>query len=233
MQSLGWCMWFVGVVVCEANTLILRWLKSNSSRVLTIYLSPIHTQVIGESPSFWRKQLPVELFAEACKDIMLGKCHFKYRIICLYRVFAPNYQVSQFEYFKNQMDLLTENCSDKSITTIILGDFNLDENQCNNSQYSHSRYYDLLQSKFNELNLIQIIKFNTWSRLVGNTWKESCLDHIYTNDYSAVSNINTLIQIMGDHKIITANIGDFKSVPKISYRRSWKNYTKESLNELS
>ena len=36
---------------------------------------------------------------------------------------------------------------------------------------------------------------------------------------------------MGDHKIITANIGDFKSVPKISYGRSWKNYTKESLNE--
>ena len=46
---------------------------------------------------------------------------------------------------------------------------NLNENQKNNSQYSHHRYYDLLQSKFNDINLIQIVKFNTWSRLVENT----------------------------------------------------------------
>ena len=38
---------------------------------------------------------------------------------------------------------------------------------------------------------------------------------------------------MGDHKIITANFGDIITPAKISYRRSWKNYTKESLiNQL-
>ena len=36
---------------------------------------------------------------------------------------------------------------------------------------------------------------------------------------------------MGDHKIITATIGAFVSAPKITFRRSWKNYSKEKLNE--
>ena len=62
---------------------------------------------------------------------------------------------------------------------------------------THHRYFDLLQDKFNELNMIQLIKFNTWSRLVGNgavgnILKESCLDHLYTNNSSLISNINSI-----------------------------------------
>ena len=82
------------------------------------------------------------------------------------------------------MDILSETGAEDSTVSIIMGDFNLDEKQKNNTQYSHHRYYDLLQEKFNELNMIQLIKFNTWSRLVGNTLKESCLDHLYTNNSS-------------------------------------------------
>ena len=41
---------------------------------------------------------------------------------------------------------------------------------------------------------------------------------------------------MGDHKIITAYLGDLKPKPKITKRRSWKNYSKvvllEQLNEV-
>ena len=119
----------------------------------------------------------------------------KYRILCLYRVFSPNNQISQYTYFKNQMDMITETCADKTKISIIMGDFNLDENQRNNSQYSHHRYYNLLQDRFSELNMIQLIKFNTWSRLVGNTLKESCLDHIYTNDSTSITNINNITPI--------------------------------------
>ena len=111
----------------------------------------------------------------------------KYRIHCLYRVFQPNNQDTQYGYFKSQMDILSETGAEDSTVSIIMGDFNLDEKQKNNTQYSHHRYYDLLQEKFNELNMIQLIKFNTWSRLVGNgavgnILKESCLDHLYTNN---------------------------------------------------
>ena len=37
---------------------------------------------------------------------------------------------------------------------------------------------------------------------------------------------------MGDHKIITADIGEQKPQPKLSIRRSWKNYSKAKLLEL-
>ena len=63
------------------------------------------------------------------------------------------------------------------LVSIIMGDFNLDENHKNNTQYSHHRYYDLLNDRFIDLNMIQLVNFNTWSRLVGNTLKESRLDH--------------------------------------------------------
>ena len=156
----------------------------------------------------------------------------EYRIICLYRVFSPNNQTTQYDYFKNQMEIIANSCNDASKKSIILGDFNLDENKKNCSQYSHSRYYDLLQNNFNELNLIQLIKFNTWSRLVGTDWKESCLDHIYTNDASLISNIYSVSPLMGDHKIIIANLGGIKPKPKTSERRSWKNYSKAGLLEM-
>ena len=127
------------------------------------------------------------------------------------------------------MEILTRSCADKSYVSITMGDFNLDENKKNNTNYSHSRYFDLLQDKFNELSMIQLIKFNTWSRLVGNTWKELCLDHIYINDSTSITNISTIKPIMGDHKIITASLGVKKPKPKITERRSWKNYTKPGL----
>ena len=37
---------------------------------------------------------------------------------------------------------------------------------------------------------------------------------------------------MGDHKIITATLGETKPQPKITERRSWKNYSKTGLLEL-
>ena len=144
------------------------------------------------------------------------KLQQNYRILGLYRTFNPNNQISEYDYFKSQIDIITDSCADHSITSIVMGDFNLNENQKNNSQYSHHRYYDLLQSKFNDINLIQIVKFNTWSRLVENTWKESCLDHIYTNDTTSMININSNTPLMGDHKIITATLGDTKPTPKIT-----------------
>ena len=37
------------------------------------------------------------------------------------------------------MDVITKNCADKFYISIIMGDFNLDENQKNYTQYSHHR----------------------------------------------------------------------------------------------
>ena len=42
-------------------------------------------------------------------------------------------------------------------------------------------------------------------------------------------NIMTITPLMGDHKIITANLSDIKPQPKVTERRSRKNYSKSSL----
>ena len=82
------------------------------------------------------------------------------------------------------------------------------------------------------MNLIQLIKFNTWSRLVGNNWKESRIDHLYSNNSAAINDVNSITPIMGDHKIIMATLGELKPIPKITERRNWKNYSKSLLIEL-
>ena len=84
-------------------------------------------------------------------DIKLSK---NYRIIGLYRTFTPNNGTSEYNYFKNQMDIITNSSTEPSTNLIVIGDFNLDDNQKNNSQYSHCRYNDLLQSTFNDINLL-------------------------------------------------------------------------------
>ena len=62
------------------------------------------------------------------------------------------------------------------------------------------------------------------------------VDHIYTNDTTSMTNINSNTPLMGDHKIITATLGDTKPTPKITEKWNWKNYSKslliESLNDV-
>ena len=49
---------------------------------------------------------------------------------------------------------------------------------------------------------------------------------------TTISEINSITPLMGDHKIITATLGETKPQPKITERRSWKNYSKTGLLEL-
>ena len=95
--------------------------------------------------------------------------------------YSPAFGCSSWlKYTKNKVLILAQWTAKFSVCNHINNNWRLQSwwkpKNCN--QYSHHRYYDLLQSKFNELNLIQLIKFNTWSRLVGTVWKESCLDHL-------------------------------------------------------
>ena len=50
-------------------------------------------------------------------DLQLTK---KYRVIGLYRTFNPNDQTTEFNYFKNQMEIISESCSDTSIKNYII-----------------------------------------------------------------------------------------------------------------
>ena len=61
----------------------------------------------------------------------------------------------------------------------MLGDFDLDEKKKYKNDYAYKSYYEFLNEYFDPLNLIQLVEFETWSRLVNGTWRSSVLDHIY------------------------------------------------------
>ena len=59
---------------------------------------------------------------------------------------------------------------------ILLGDFNLNFAKKNDINYSHVRYFDDFEEMLGDENLVQIIEFPTWSRIVNNVLLESTID---------------------------------------------------------
>ena len=53
-----------------------------------------------------------------------------------------------------------------------------------------------------DLNLIQIVDFKTWVRMIRGEIKESILDHIYTADPFQIKNLQIHAPIFCDHKLI-------------------------------
>ena len=89
-----------------------------------------------------------------------------------------------YECFKHQTQFLLSYRVHKSIITNnhykkLIGDFNLDYNQKSNPNYSHARYFNLLNDLLLEKQLIQLVKFNTWERLVQNMYLKVNLKYIH------------------------------------------------------
>ena len=80
---------------------------------------------------------------------------------------------------------------------------NLDENKKYRIDYAYRSYYESLDEHFDQLNLVQLVEFETWSRLVQGTWRSSILDHVYTNDGTVINELNAVDSVIGDHKILT------------------------------
>ena len=114
---------------------------------------------------------------------------------------------------------------------VILGDFNLDESKRHRFDYSNRQLFEELNSVFDPMSLIQLIKFDTWSRVVNGQVRSSVLDHLYTNDATLVSKIGTINPIIGDHNVITAVVAGLVPDPDPVYKRDWRTYTKEKLLE--
>ena len=151
----------------------------------------------------------------------------KSRIINIYRAFNPPMGLTQKSLFTKQIETL-RNASNSN--TIIMGDFNLDYNKKNDVTYSHRNYFIELEPLLESFGLIQIINFDTWSRIILNQKKSSCIDHIYIRNPSLISNLNSLIPPFGDHLMVSFTIKTEFEPPIKTYRRNWKNYNKEALN---
>ena len=153
-----------------------------------------------------------------------------YRIINVYRQFNPPDNLSQTEHFDLQLkqcELAARNLNGKKL--IICGDFNLDDKHRYSIDYRYKNLFTLQNAIFDNLNLIQLIKFSTWRRIVNNLLKESTLDHIYVQDHLLISNINAKVPLFGDHVIITFKICGTPDPPTVTLKRNWQNYCPDRL----
>ena len=148
----------------------------------------------------------------------------KHRIITLYRTFNPQNSTTQKQFFENQLLLISSNVTPNSI---ILGDFNLDSRKRNDPNYSHRRYFESLNNTFEPHNLVQVIEFETWTRIVNNVIKSSIIDHVYLKDPTSIINLSSTKPPFGDHELITFDVSIDKVSPKEIFKRNWKNYSKE------
>ena len=150
----------------------------------------------------------------------------KTRLINVYRPFNPPNGLSQKEFFESQLQIIKNNTTSSSI---VLGDFNLDHSKIFDQAYSHKNYFNSLIETFTDLNLIQIVTFNTWSRVVNNVECTSILDHIYVKNPSIIRALYPVTPPFGDHQLIIFSIPSKKSpVPK-TYRRNWATYSPQNL----
>ena len=90
------------------------------------------------------------------------------RIINVYRSFNPQNNVNPRTKFNYQLDLIKNALTPN---TILLGDFNLDNNKRFCSDYAFKKFFEDMNNALGEYDLIQLVEFNTWSRLVGNVLK--------------------------------------------------------------
>ena len=118
-----------------------------------------------------------------------------------------------------------------SVDIIVIGDFNLDYKKKYDVNYCNANLFEIFDGRLEDLNLIQLVKFDTWSRIVGLECRSSVLDHIYVNCVSLVQNVSHSKPIFGDHELVTAELCIIKPVTKVSVRRDWRHYSKEKLND--
>ena len=153
-----------------------------------------------------------------------------YRIINIYRSFNPPNSLSQKTAFKNQLQIIKlaiESAQNREI--LVLGDFNLDDAKHNAIDYRCRDLFGDLDDVFDELNLIQMVHFPTWQRIVNNELRNSTLDHIYVKNPLIIKNINCFTPMIGDHLLIISTIMGKLEPPIITKKRNWKSYDRNML----
>ena len=93
-------------------------------------------------------------------------------IINIYRPFNPQNNVRPLEFFKFQIDLIH---SAYNYDTILMGDINLDWNKKGNHNYHFKNYFNYMEERMGEQNLIQLVNFPTWSRVVNDVFGNQLL----------------------------------------------------------
>ena len=157
-------------------------------------------------------------------DLLNGEVNYK-RLVNVYHSFNP-LGITDKDLFTNQCDLIKVGCS---VNSIIIGDFNLDYRKKNDVNYCNAQLFSIFDDRLEDLNLVQLVKFDTWSRTVELVVRSSILDHIYVNDIDLVKNVCHMKPIFGDHELIMADVSISRPISKVTWGRDWRHYSKEKL----
>ena len=91
---------------------------------------------------------------------------------------------------------------------VLPGDFNLDYNKWHDVNYGRKNLFEDFEIELERLELKQLVKFETWSRIVGVTLREFILDHIYVKDPTTINDVKGVTPVFGDHKTIIFLLND-------------------------
>ena len=73
---------------------------------------------------------------------------------------------------------------------IVIGDFNLDYSKIFDVNYGYKSLFEDFDVALSNFELVQVVNFVTWSRMVGTSLRSSILDHIYIKDPTIVQWLN-------------------------------------------
>ena len=158
-----------------------------------------------------------------------------YLIINLYRSFSQQGAVTPELRFTAQVNIIKSAIlNNPTLTPIVVGDFNLNYSLNHNITYNYKRLFDILNELVAGCGLTQIVNFPTWCRNINGIDKESILDHIYLRDTTRLNSLDNITSEIGDHKLIIIDISTMEVKPKVTMKRTWREYSQELLlNRLS
>jgi len=154
------------------------------------------------------------------------------QLAAVYRAFKLSSNQTHKEEFADQLKII-EGFLQNDKASLVLGDLNLDNNKKGLLSYNHHAMFIQLEELESKMNLSQLVKFNTWRRVVNGVLKTSLLDHVYENVHGLVENIDEISTSTSDHTPLLIDVA-LKICHKVETKvvRNWSAYSKERLLDL-
>ena len=92
----------------------------------------------------------------------------------------------------------------------------------NDVNYRYKNMCKEFDDAFQYVNLIQMVEFPTWSRIVNKILCESVLDHIYVTDPTVCGGVHSIKPCFGDHLLVSTMILINKQKIATTFRRDWR-----------
>ena len=85
--------------------------------------------------------------------------------------------------------------------------------------------FENFENEMSDFNLVQLVRFTTWSRMVGPDLRSSILDHIYVMDPTVISNLTSTRPYFGDHLMVELTVNGPKRYKEVTLQHDWRRYS--------